>query len=133
MNDTASQLAKHEEWIKLLMSSSLADTGTKMQERAESMATFEALCAIVDHLGIDRREFVSQHNERKKYWHDLFLRGAETVDQNLGAMMDQRSPEEVSTISDEEGFPGGIPPELSFQILRKKAQDTKNGDEGQGV
>lgn len=107
---TEQRLETLESLAKSLMSRAVAWEQRLLERSAENMALHEALVVLVDHLKLDRKSFLTSFENRKKYYHDLFLRAAENVDPALAALLDDRRPEDVSDISDDEGFPGGKPP-----------------------
>jgi hypothetical protein len=95
------------------MIDNLADRmASEIKSRAGDMALFDAVLSIAMEVGLDGSEVVAMIKRRRDYYHDFFLRSCEKLDPALGAMMDRRDPEDVSTISDAEGFPGGPPPDI---------------------
>jgi hypothetical protein len=100
------RLAALETQVARLLAHALDD----LKERAEAMALFEAIIVLADCLKLDRKAFIQSFEGRRKYYHDLFLRGVENIDQGFAAMLDRRHPEDVPDVSDDEGFPGGKPP-----------------------
>lgn len=104
------RVASLETQMARLENRAIDEASSDLKRRAEEMAIFEAIVALAECLKLDRKEFIASFRNREKYYHDFLLRGMESIDPLFGAMLDRRTPGEVSDVSDQEGFPGGKPP-----------------------
>jgi len=111
---TAEQrISELEQQVKILLASHFTNEVRLAERNAKDIARWEALVAVAVEAGLDKKHFISQLEEKERYYHDLFLRQVEKNDPAFAALMDVRTPDEISTMTDAEAFSGkplDIPP-----------------------